>query len=97
MSAIVRVAVAADRIERNDGAHGGSVAVRFYFQPAVHFEQSLPHSGQTDAVMSILNFESSTVITKFQAKFFRLAAQSCFEVACMSVLERVGQRFLPDM
>jgi len=47
--------------------------------------------------MSIFKFESPAVITKFQAKFFRLVAQSCFEVARMGVLERVGQRFLPDV
>ena len=47
--------------------------------------------------MSIFGFESPAVITKFQAHFFRLVAQSRFEVARMGVLERVGQCFLPDM
>ncbi len=47
--------------------------------------------------MSIFSFESLAVITKFQAKFFRLVAQSRFKVARVGVLERIGQRFLPDV
>ncbi len=47
--------------------------------------------------MSIFGFESLAVITKFQAKFFRLVTQSRLEVARSGILEGVGQCFLPDV
>src|SRR5439155_6393017 len=67
------------------------------FQLAAHLFDPLAHSTKTDTVMSIFDFESIAVVTKFQTKFFRLVGQSCFEVPRVSVFERVGQSFLSDM
>ena len=47
--------------------------------------------------MPIFDFESIAVVTQFQTKFFGLVAYSRFELASVSILERVGQRFLSDM
>src|SRR5207237_10584688 len=67
------------------------------FQLAAHLVDPLAHSPKTDTVMSIFGFESVAVVAKFQTKFFRLVSQSRFEVASVSVFERVGQGFLSNM
>ena len=47
--------------------------------------------------MLLADFESVTVIMKFQAKFVCFAAQSRFKIARVRVLERVSQGFLSDV
>jgi hypothetical protein len=46
---MVRMTGATHGIEWNDRPHASAFVVRLYFQPAVHFQQSLPHAGQADS------------------------------------------------
>ena len=102
MSGFVRMAGAADRIERNDGPHGGSVAVRLYFQPAVHFEQTLTHSGETDAgfrtrlaeTLQTLGWYAASVISYFQNQIVGQALKTDANFRGPGVAVNVGQAFL---
>jgi hypothetical protein len=82
--------------QRDDYPRAFAARTRDLQRPA-HLFDALSHSVQTEAIMSIFDFKSITVVTKLEAKLLCIADQPCFKIARVRVLKRIGQGFLSDM